>query len=51
MIIKKFTDDWKWWIWTYVKSNNNKEDIFSVLLNHEEIYKQGRDYYTMRFNK
>ena len=23
----------------------------SVLLNHEEIYKQGRDYYTMRFNK
>ena len=34
MIIKKFTDDWKWWIWTYVKSNNNKEDIFSVLLNH-----------------
>lgn len=34
MLIKSFSDDWKWWIWNYVKAEKNKEDLFVILLNH-----------------
>ena len=34
MLIKSFSDDWKWWIWNYVKSEKNKENLFVILLNH-----------------
>lgn len=34
MLLKSFSDDWKWWIWNYVKSENNKENLFVILLNH-----------------
>lgn len=34
MLLKSFSDDWKWWIWNYVKAENNKEDLFVILLNH-----------------
>ena len=34
MLNKKFSDDWKWWVWTYVKNNKNKENLFTILLNN-----------------
>ena len=34
MLNKKFSDDWKWWIWTYVKNQGNKENLFTILLNN-----------------
>ena len=35
MLKKSFDDDWKWWLWTYVKQTKNKEDLFTILLNSE----------------
>lgn len=35
MLKRSFDDDWKWWIWTYVKNTKNKEDLFTILLNAE----------------
>jgi prolyl 4-hydroxylase len=35
MLKKSFDDDWKWWLWTYVKQTKNKEDLFTILLNAE----------------
>lgn len=34
MLLKTFSDDWKWWIWNYVKAEKNKENLFVILLNH-----------------
>jgi prolyl 4-hydroxylase len=34
MLIKSFSDDWKWWVWNYVKAEKNKENLFVILLNH-----------------
>lgn len=34
MLIKFLSDDWKWWIWNYWKLNQNKNDLFKILLNH-----------------
>ena len=34
MLIKSFSDDWKWWVWNYVKTEKNKENLFVILLNH-----------------
>lgn len=34
MLIKSFSDDWKWWIWSHVKLNQNKGNLFKILLNH-----------------
>lgn len=34
MLLKSFSDDWKWWIWNYVKAEKNKENLFVILLNH-----------------
>jgi prolyl 4-hydroxylase len=34
MLIKSFSDDWKWWIWNHVKLNQNKGHLFNILLNN-----------------
>jgi prolyl 4-hydroxylase len=34
MLIRKFDDAWKYYIWSYVNATKNKEDIFTICLNY-----------------
>lgn len=34
MLINFLSDDWKWWIWNHWKMNQDKDGLFTILLNH-----------------